>query len=111
MLRNALEHYRSEYGMYPQPGPDGLAAATESLSGTGNYLPGGPPLDGWGRGYIYLPEGGGVRVYSLGADGVAGTIGAPDRLDDIDPDTTNRSYRDRYRSLQREFMRAAGNGR
>ena len=111
MLRNALDHYRAERGMYPPAGTGGLAAATEFLSAAGNYLPGGPPSDGWGRPYIYAIGKNGARVYSLGADGIDGTTGKPGSADDIGADAASRSYRPHYRVLQREFIRAAGSGK
>ncbi len=111
MLGNALDHYRSEYGRYPQPGAEGLAAATEFLSETGNYLPGGPPSDGWGRPYVYATAQDSARVYSLGADGINGREGIPGSPDDIGADGASRSYRTHYRALQREFMQAVGSGK
>lgn len=53
-LVTALETYKADKGEYPPSGPAGLRMATDHLSRTANYMPDGPPPDGWGRPYCYV---------------------------------------------------------
>jgi hypothetical protein len=53
-LVTAVETYKADKGEYPPSGPDGLRMATDHLSRTANYMPDGPPPDGWGRRYCYV---------------------------------------------------------
>ena len=81
-LAQTLDHYRLDVGGYPSQA-QGLAALTtrpaDARRWNGPYLSGGkPPLDPWGRPYVYRNPGTAGRdydLYSLGADGVEGGEG------------------------------------
>jgi len=99
-LAKAVDAYRAAYGAYPDAGQEGLRKACAALSEIANYLPDGPPLDGWNRPFHYAPvaEQDAYRLHSAGAlDSESGFIvhGDPEK-----------SWRPHYRALQREFMKA-----
>jgi len=109
-LAQAIESYKEANGSYPPPGAEGLRRATEHLSRVKDFYPDGPPPDGWGRPYFYVPhteyekadfqaqrcgEGwcapSGFQLFSAGADGKPGTE------DDITSWDELRLWRDDYR--------------
>jgi hypothetical protein len=123
-LVTAVEMYRRHLGVYPPGGREGLRAATKHLSRNVDYLPQGPPNDGWDRPYVYVPHTEYARlgsraftgprgafapqtfqIYSVGRDGDAGLTNpelARDNIVSWDPDC---SWRAVYKEGQSEFMR------
>ncbi len=122
-LVTALDAYLDAHGSLPPAGQDGLKMATDLLSEKGHYMPGGPPADGWGRAFTYIPSEqysesdsaalkidgkffapDSYQVYSRGEDGdhgIAGSDGAKDNINNWD---TEKKWRDHYRSLNERFM-------
>lgn len=128
MLSAALDTYRAYHGTYPPAGASGLRLATDFLSTQEDYLPMGPPPDGWARPYIYVPSSaydspdsmalehdgepyaqGAFQLYSVGADGDAGVEGGEARLDNITHWDQEKSWRTSYRQLQADFDDAQDN--
>lgn len=124
LLAGAVEQYREHHGAYPPPGSEGLSRAAEFLSGSLNFLPGGPPPDGWGRAFHYVGHeaygveaspaltaggapfaAGGFQLYSLGADGKAGLEDPADRRDNICSWETSKPWRKTYKELQKAYGR------
>jgi len=113
-LVNAIDSYYEAKGVYPPPGDVGLATALDHISEAVDYFPGGPPSDGWGRAFRYVPhfayptkdsgalkDGAyfaedGYQLYSLGADGDAGKTNARARADNITSWERDRPWRDVY---------------
>jgi len=82
-LLNAAKLYRMDTGRFPST-TDGLGRlAPKYVARVGN--------DGWGRPYQYESDGGSVRIWTLGRDGLPGGVG---------PDA----------DLSLQFPPAAGNG-
>ena len=78
-IRAALDIFLIDTGRYPSDA-EGLGALVTAPAGmvgwNGPYLRDGKlPADPWGGAFIYVLEGGEVRVVSLGADGQAGGTG------------------------------------
>jgi len=79
-ISTGLDMFLIDVGRYPNE-EEGLQALIRRPSGAdrwkGPYLTGGEiPKDPWDRPYVYQrPAGGGVRLLSLGADGVEGGEG------------------------------------
>jgi general secretion pathway protein G len=74
-LRNLLtvsKLYRKDTGRFPSTA-DGLGALVPKYMST-------LPDDGWGRPYRYESDGGSVRIWTLGRDGVSGGSGADEDL-------------------------------
>lgn len=109
-LANAIDAYYEAKGVYPPAGEAGVAVALEHISQTVDYFPGGPPLDGWGRAFHYVPhfayatsDSGALKagsyfapdsyqLYSFGADGDAAS-----RNDNITSWEPDRPWRNVYR--------------
>jgi hypothetical protein len=114
-LANAIDSYYDAKGMYPPPGEAGLAVALNFISQTVDYFPNGPPVDGWGRAFQYVPHfaytsknSGALKdgeyfapdryqLYSLGADGDSGKTNPPARADNITSWADDRNWRDVYK--------------
>lgn len=79
-LQKALDQYRIDTGRYP-PTSAGLNALVSQPAGeprwSGPYLSKSPPLDPWGRPYVYRAPGqhGEYDLLSLGKDGRPGGSG------------------------------------
>jgi hypothetical protein len=111
-LANAIDSYYDAKGVYPPPGDVGLAVALEHISQTVDYFPGGPPFDGWGRGFHYVPHSAyatrdsgalmdgeyfapdSYQLYSSGADGDAMTL-----EDNITSWNTDQPWRAVYEAM------------
>jgi len=123
-LENATRQYFLKYRTYPPAGEAGLRLAAGYLSRNVDYLPGGPPLDGWGRPFQFVPasqysepqweaiEGpqgyynpGSYQLFSVGADGKAGVDNATAQADNITNWDRDRSWRAAYARLQEEYRR------
>jgi type II secretion system (T2SS) protein G len=125
VLVKAVEQYHSDLGVYPPAGLVGLRRATDHLSRVGNYMPAGPPGDGWGREYAYVPHldydrvespalrdttgiyaPGAYQIYSAGRDGDPGAEDASAQVDNITSwDLGTRPWRAHYRAAQDEVYR------
>lgn len=103
-LKKAIETYHSLNGALPPAGPQGLELAARALSRNVDYLPLGPPLDGWEQGFFYSPtpeqEYNETRqayaLYSAGMDGI------PGNQDDITNADPRRTWRTVYTKRQRQ---------
>ncbi len=113
-LANAIDAYFEAKGVYPPPGDVGLAVALDYISQTVDYFPNGPPLDGWGRAFHYVPnfayplkDSGALRdeayfapdayqLYSFGADGDPGKTNRAARADNITSWESDRPWRSVY---------------
>lgn len=123
-LMKAVETYQAAYGAYPPAGREGLRQAAAHLSGAANFLPDGPPLDPWGRDYVYAPsreydvadslalrdESGfysaqTYQLYSMGADGDPGIDQPGARRDNISNWDPEKPWRSVYKERNRLFMR------
>lgn len=114
-LANAIDSYYEAKGVYPPPGEVGLVAALDHISQTVDYFPDGPPLDGWGRAFRYVPhfaysskDSGALKdgayfapdayqLYSPGADGDSGRTNPSACDDNITSWDTDRPWRSVYR--------------
>lgn len=67
-LLNAAKLYRKDTGRFPSTA-QGLGPLAPKYVAT-------VADDGWGRPYLYESDGGSVRIWTLGRDGVAGGSGA-----------------------------------
>jgi general secretion pathway protein G len=67
-LLNAAKLYRRDTGRFPSTA-QGLGPLAPKYVAT-------VADDGWGRPYLYESDGGSVRIWTLGRDGVAGGSGA-----------------------------------
>lgn len=124
VLANAVANYRVAYGDYPPAGNEGLESAVAHLTRKVNYLPGGPPTDAWGRGYVYIPsrqyayfsdalrddEGAycapdTFQVYSCGADGSSGSDQPQARRDNITSWEPKKPWRALYKELTGRYLR------
>lgn len=82
MLKNCLNDYRLDMGVYPST-EEGLESLRRPpFSGAerwnGPYIDGPVPKDPWGNDYVYNYSGGGANtfeLYSYGADGQEGGTG------------------------------------
>jgi len=82
-LGNALELYKLDNYQYPSTdqGLEALIARPGGFPEPKNYNPGGylrkkkEPVDPWKNPYIYIQNGSGYELYSLGADGAEGGEG------------------------------------
>ena len=117
-LANAIDAYFEAKGVYPPPGGVGLAVALEHISQSVDYFPDGPPLDGWGRPFHYVPsfaypthDSGALKdgtylapetyqLYSLGQDGDAGRTNPAARADNITSWDSDRPWRSLYGKLE-----------
>ena len=123
-LKKAVENYHALKGVYPPAGPEGLLEATRLLSAKANYLPDGPPPDGWGRPYRYVPHAqygepqwqaircgdaccapDTYQIYSEGADGDPGIDDPAKRQDDICSWDESKAWRTAYREANKAFMK------
>ena len=124
VLVKAVDTYHQTYGAYPPPGSEGLLKAVAHLDRNVNYLPSGPPTDGWDRPFHYVPgdrynEPGSdtlrdttlypyspdtYQIYSLGADGKAGTGESSEQRDNITNWDDMRPWRTIYRELNRTYL-------
>lgn len=121
-LKKALSVYQDAFGTYPPGGVEGLRMATDYLSRKARYLPGGPPPDGWGQTYFYVPAFGyevpgsvalrgdagflepdGYQLYSAGADGDPGGTNPEARMDNIVSWDAGKTWRRVYDALQVEW--------
>jgi hypothetical protein len=121
-LKKALNMYYAEYHIYPPAGPQGLRLATDFMSRKGRYLPGGPPPDAWDRPYFYVPSAeyaandevaikngeqflapDTYQLYSRGADGLTGALGASGGKDNIVSWDDSKRWRTEYDRLQSEW--------
>ncbi len=121
-LEKAVRQYLLEYGAYPPAGETGLRLAVGCLSRDVDYLPGGPPLDGWGRPFRFVPasqyaepqweavEGprgyynpDTCQLFSLGADGKAGVNDPTAQADNITNWDKDQSWRAVYTRLQEQY--------
>ncbi|MFO7776114.1 MAG: type II secretion system protein GspG [Candidatus Hydrogenedentota bacterium] len=124
MLRHAIEQYHDKNGVYPPPGKRGLEKAIETLGQGADYLPGGPPPDGWGRPFHYVPhtaygENGAeafqsdghyeaaasFQLFSPGASGEPGFDDPEARRDTITSWEPDRPWRTTYHKLNEAFMK------
>lgn len=127
VLVRAVDTYRDALGEYPPAGVAGLELATKHLSQTADYFPGGPPSDGWGRPFRYVPHGqyleadsGAQRVegrffapdtyqlYSVGGDGASGLDDPAKRADTICNWDASRLWRPVYRRRNRRYLEERG---
>lgn len=113
-LVNAIDMYFEAKGVYPPPGEVGLAVALDHISQSVNYFPDGPPVDGWGRTFHYVPSfayptknSGALansayfapdsyQLYSLGQDGDDGRTNPAARADNITSWDEDRPWRSVY---------------
>ncbi len=113
-LANAIDAYFEAKGVYPPPGDVGLAVALDFISQTVDYFPDGPPVDGWGRPFHYVPnfayptnDSGALKdgtyfapetyqLYSVGQDGDAGKTNPAARADNITSWDTDQPWRSVY---------------
>jgi hypothetical protein len=126
-LVTAVRTYRQDLGEYPPAGPEGLRMATDYLSRIGNYLPAGPPLDGWDQAFVYVPSGayaeagsmalekGGVyfapdsfQLYSVGMDGDPGLHDPYKQRDNITSWDSAKDWRSLYRERHRKYFTEEG---
>lgn len=126
-LRKAIDTYHQTYGVYPRAGAGGLRRATDFLSRNAAYFPQGPPLDGWGRPFHYVPftqyqdpTAGALssngdyhapntyQLYSLGADGEAGLHTSDSQLDNITSWDSRKPWRNVYGKLQETYLMGKG---
>ncbi len=89
-LESALEVYKLDNFSYPTT-DQGLEALVSKPAGDqelSNWQAGGYlrklQKDPWGREYLYDNEGGAIRIYSLGADGVEGGDGVNADVSNLD---------------------------
>ena len=129
-LMTAVETYKSELGVFPPSGPEGLRLATDFLSRNVEYLPGGPPMDAWGNAYQYSPSSQygapgspalsgdsgffapeSYQLYSPGMDGEAGAEETLKQRDNITSWDGARSWRSVYSERQKKFLLERGRAR
>jgi len=122
-LTKAVDSYFESHGSYPPGGLDGLRLATDHLSRNVAYFPYGPPNDSWSRSFTYVPHNeyqapesqalqrDGVffapetyQLYSAGADGVAGVDDPAGQADNIVSWDTAKSWRAKYRDLNKRYL-------
>ena len=89
-LESALEVYKLDNFSYPtvDQGLEALITKPASDQELANWQQGGYlrklHKDPWGREYLYDNEGGSIRIYSLGADGVEGGDGTNADVSNLD---------------------------
>ena len=128
-LAKAVDMYFESCGAYPPGGPAGLRLATDHLSRNAAYFPYGPPNDAWAEPFTYVPhkEYGetnspalrrdGIffapetyQLYSMGADRASGGESFPAYLDNITSWDAAKSWRAKYRDLNKRYFDEKRNG-
>lgn len=127
VLMTALRAYKTDFGVYPPAGQEGLLLAAKHLSRNVNYLPDTQALDAWDRPYVYVPstdyakpgsgaleEGGkyfapdSYQLYSVGMDGEAGENSIEKRADNITSWDAGHAWRKTYFRRHQEYFREQG---
>lgn len=127
VLVTALRTYKTDFGVYPPTGQEGLRLATKHLSRNVNYMPDDNALDAWGQPFVYVPSadfakpGSGAleergvysapdsfQLYSVGMDGDAGENAIAKRADNITSWDENHSWRETYFRRHQDFFREHG---
>lgn len=122
-LKTAVETYEMDNGIYPPPGPEGLAKAMAYLSRNVEYHAGGAPLDGWAQPFQYVPayayeeeDSQALRsddgfyapdtyqLYSPGMDGNPGFEETLKQRDNIVSWDEDRTWRTLYSERQRTYL-------
>jgi hypothetical protein len=122
-VESAIRAYKDQYGSLPPSGKEGLQLAIDEQNRNVTFYPGGVPMDGWDRDYVYVNgddyeiedspaikdarsglyhNPGSYQLYSLGTDAERGPEDGPmagDRLneDNINNWDSNEQWRGVYR--------------
>jgi len=122
-LVKAVETYHALYGVYPPGGRDGLQKACAALSRRANYLPDGPPPDGWNRPFRYVPSTeydfpgsptvrqdgqpyapGAYQIYSMGSTAGPDSNAPDTRRGFITSWDKEKTWRPSYNELQKQYL-------